>query len=268
MSSEEGAKYHVPAAAKTLKILETLANIGRPVTLQHLTDCTGLPKSSVFAILSTLESLRYVERDATSAYRLGVRALQLGAAATQTTNLSQLFHEAARRVVKECGETVQLSILQQTDVIYVAREDGSQPVQLAAQIGGHLPAYATASGKTMLAALPEESLDALFSGRQLPTLTSRTISSLSELRAELQYVRERGWSHDNQEVSEGLECFAAPVYDRTGRVVAAVSVSFLSARAKPEHSQRILAAVQRASKEISERMGWQVTPGNNHGYAV
>ena len=120
MPLDERSKYHVPAAAKTLQILETLAHAKEPVSLQYLTEQTGLPKSSVFAILSTLETLRYVERDASSLFALGLKALQLGAAATQTTNLSQLFHDVARKTVKECGETVQLSILEQTEVIYVA----------------------------------------------------------------------------------------------------------------------------------------------------
>jgi DNA-binding IclR family transcriptional regulator len=259
MPLDERSKYHVPAAAKSLQILETLAHAKEPVSLQYLTEQTGLPKSSVFAILSTLETLRYVERDASSLFALGLKALQLGAAATQTTNLSQLFHDVARKTVKECGETVQLTILEQTEVIYVAREDGTQPVQLASNIGGRLPAYATASGKALLATLPEGSLDALFSGRPLPSLTARTISSLNELKADLRLVRERGYAHDNQEVSEGLECFAGAIFDRTGRGVAAISVSFLSARAKPEHSEHILASVKKAAQEISERMGWQAT---------
>jgi DNA-binding IclR family transcriptional regulator len=129
---------------------------------------------------------------------------------------------------------------------------------LASNIGGRLPAYATASGKALLATLPEGTLDTLFAGRSLPSLTAHTISSLDELRADLRLVCERGYAHDNQEVSEGLECFAGPIFDRTGRGVAAISISFLSARAKPEHSEHILASVKKAAQEISERMGWQV----------
>ncbi len=257
MPSKEHPKYYVPATAKTLQIMEALAMSKEPLSLQDLTEHTGLPKSSIFAILATLETLQYVERDALNMFRLGLRTLQLGAAATETTNLSQLFHETARKIINECGETVQLTILEQTEVIYVAREDGTQPVQLASNIGGRLPAYATAAGKALLAALPVESLNALFSGRSLPTLTPHTISSLKELKEELRRVAERGYAHDNQEVSEGLECYAAPLFDRTGRVIAAISVSFLSARAKPEHSQVILASVKKSAQEISERMGWR-----------
>lgn len=257
MPLEKRPKYYVPAAAKTLQILETLAQAREPVSLQDLTELTGLPKSSVFALLSTLETLRYVERNAAGLFCLGLKALQLSAAATQTTNLSQLFHDVARKTVRECGETVQLSILEQNEVIYVAREDGTRPVQLASNIGGRLPAYATASGKALLATLPEGSVDALFSGRPFPSLTAHTISSLNELKTELRLVCERGYAHDNQEVSEGLECFAAPIFDRTGRGVAAVSVSFLSARARPEHDQYIMTLVKEAAQEISERMGWQ-----------
>lgn len=249
-------KYYVPAVAKTLQILEAVAASERSVTLPSLTEQTHLPKSSIYCILVTLEMHQYVERDAANAYRLGLKALQLGAAAAQTTNLSSFFHEAARKIVRNCGETVQLTILDQTEVIYVAREDGTQPVQLASNIGGRLPAYATASGKALLATLPKASLDALFAGRPLPKLTEHTIGSLSQLRAELSLVHEQGYAHDDQETSEGLECFAAPIYDRAGQVPAAVSVSFLSARATPERCDNILTSVKTAAREISERMGW------------
>ncbi len=263
MGLTKRSKYYVPAVAKTIAILEALAASNGPVTLQTLTENTHLPKSSVFSILVTLEMHQYVERDATNTYRLGLKALQIGAAATQTANVSQLFHEAARKIVKACGETAQLTILDQTDVIYVAREDGTQPVQLASNIGGRLPAYATASGKTLLAALPPESLDRLFAGRSLPTLTARTINSFSQLKEELRRVREFGYAHDNQETSNGLECLAAPIFDRNGQVVAAISASFLSARSNPDHFQRVLQLVKSAAFEISTHMGWRATDVNH-----
>lgn len=259
MPLKKRPQYFVPAVAKTLQILEVLAATKEPVTLPSLTEQTHLPKSSIYSILATLEMHQYIERDSANTFRLGLRALQLGAAATLTTNLSQLFHEAARKIVKECGETVQLTILDQTEVIYVAREDGTQPVQLATNIGGRLPAYATASGKALLSALPNVSLEALFTGRSLPKLTERTISSLRQLEAELSVVRERGYAHDDQETSEGLECMAAPIFDRTGQVIAAISVSFLSARATQERCENILASVQKAAHEISDRMGWNAS---------
>ncbi len=262
MASTKRSKYYVPAVAKTIAILEALAGSDNPVTLQALTEHTGLPKSSVYAILATLEMHQYVERDAANTYRLGLKALQIGAAATQTANVSQLFHQAARRIVKTCGETAQLTILDQTEVIYVAREDGTQPVQLASNIGGRLPAYATASGKTLLAALPTEALDQLFAGRSLPTLTARTINSLGQLKRDLQHIREVGYAHDNQETSDGLECVAAPIFDRNGQVVAAISCSFLSARSNPEYFQRILQLVKTAAYEISTHMGWRAPNGN------
>ena len=263
MALKKNSKYYVPAAAKTLQILEALAVFEKPLTLQELTEHTGLPKSSIHSILATLETLRYVERDAANTFRLGPKAVQIGAAAKRTTNLSQLFHQTARKMVEECGETVQLTILDQTEVIYVAREDGTQPVQLASNIGGRLPAYATASGKVLLAALPDESLDALYARRPLPTLTARTLSSLNQLKPELQLVRERGYAHDDQETSEGLECFAAPIYDRTGQVAAGISISFLSARATPEHVQHIIALVRRGAQSISEQMGGRVPATQN-----
>ncbi len=249
-------KYYVPAVAKTLRVLETLAGADSPATLQSLTHETRLPKSSIYAILATLEMHQYVERDSNNAFRLGPRALHIGTA-RQTTNLSQLFHTEAHRIVEECGETVQMAILDQTEVIYIAREDGNQPVQLVSQIGKRLPAYATALGKALLATLPGAYVDALFAGRSFATLTPGTINSLGQLKNELDCVRERGYAHDNQESAVGLECLAAPILNHTGQAVAALSISFLSARASPEHFQHILQLVQAAARDMSSRMGWR-----------
>jgi DNA-binding IclR family transcriptional regulator len=257
MPSKKTPKYFVPAAAKTLQILEALAAFDKPATLQGLIEYTGLPKSSIYVILATLETLRYVERDAANTFRLGPKAIQFGAAATQSANLSQLFHQAARKIVEECGETVQLAILDQTEVIYVAREDGTRQVQLVSRIGRRLPAHATGLGKAMLATLPDESFNSLFAHRQLTTLTPHTITSVSQLKGELNLVRERGYAHDNQESAEGLQCLAAPIYDHTGQAIAAISVSFLSARATPEHFHCILTSVKSAAQEISTGMGWR-----------
>lgn len=255
MPLEKNPKYFVPAAAKTIQILEALSETEKPVSLQELVEETGLPKSSAYVILSTLESLRYVERDSAGLFRLGPKAVQIGAAATQNTNLSQHFHRAARRIVEECGETVQLAILDQTEVIYVAREDGNRPVQLVSNVGRRLPAHATGLGKALLAALPEEYLDALYARRQLTALTPHTISSLPQLKVELVRIRQQGYAHDNEESAEGLQCLASPVYDHSGQAVAAISVSFLSARLHPDHFECILDSVLRAARDISERMG-------------
>jgi len=265
MVSKNQPKYFAPAAAKTVQILEALVELDKPVTLQDLIEYTDLPKSSVYVILATLESLRYVERDTTKMFRLGPKAIQIGAAAIQKTNLSQHFHQIARRIVEECGETVQLAILDQTEVIYIAREDGTRQVQLVSNVGRRLPAHATGLGKALLATLPNGDIDALYAGRQLPILTAHTIKTLDQLKEELDRVRELGYAHDNQESSEGLQCLAAPIYDYTGHAVAAISVSFLTVRASPEHFQCILDSVKRAARDISERMGGSVpaTKGNS-----
>ncbi len=255
MPADKNPKYYVPAAAKTVQILEALAETEKPVSLQELTERTGLPKSSVYVILATLKSLRYVERDEAGMFQLGPKAVQIGAAATQNTNLSQQFHQAARRIVDECGETVQLAILDQTEVIYVAREDGNQPVQLVSNVGRRLPAHATGLGKALLASLPEDYLDALYARRQLSVLTPNTISTLNQLKADLELTRQRGYALDDQESAEGLQCLAAPIYDHTGHAVAAISVSFLAARTNQDHFQCILESVRRAAKNITERMG-------------
>jgi IclR family transcriptional regulator, KDG regulon repressor len=255
MMPKKTPKYFVPGTAKTLQILEALAILGKPVTLQRLTEYTGLPKSSIFSILVTLELLRYIERDSDNKFNLGPKSVQFGAAALQSTNLSLIFHQYARKIVEECGETVQLAILDRSEVIYIAREDGTREVQLVSHIGRRLPAHATAIGKAMLSILPDEIIDEFYDSQNLPGLTANTIRSVDQLKTELDRIRKQGYALDNEETSEGLQCLGAPIIDKTGKAIAGISVPFLSARATPEHYNCILTALKRSAKEISERMG-------------
>ena len=105
---------------------------------------------------------------------------------------------------------------------------------------------------------PDGYINTLYSGRQLTVLTPNTIRTLNQLKAELNRIREFGYAHDNQEYAEGLQCLAAPIYDRTDQAVASISASFLSARANPDHFQCIADSVKRAAKDISEWMGGRI----------
>lgn len=255
MRSNQRTPYRVPAVLKALLILEELAASDAPRSLKDLSARTCLPKSTVYAILATLEARRYVERDPAGAVRLGLKAFEVGSAYTRDISLTEAFHQTARRLVAESGETIQLAILDGADVVYIAREDGTQPVRLFSFVGKRLPAHATALGKVLLAALLDPSLDSLLSERPLRKLTARTISSIHKLKSELATVRERGYAHDDEETADGLQCLAAPIFDHACQVRAAMSISVPTARMDPPRFARNLHLIQDGAREVSERLG-------------
>jgi IclR family acetate operon transcriptional repressor len=140
------------------------------------------------------------------------------------------------RVRDALNETVQLAVLDHDDVIYVAKMESSRPLTLASSVGSRLPAYATGIGKAMLAALADETVQALYPAA-LARFTSHTAKTLAELTADLRETRRRGYALDRGEYSEDVRCVAIPILGEGNTLVAGLSVSVPQARFDPRFSQ-------------------------------
>ncbi|MCS7246494.1 MAG: IclR family transcriptional regulator, partial [Thermomicrobium sp.] len=164
--------------------------------------------------------------------------------------------EIARPLARELGETIQLAVLQGREVLYVGKQEGTQWVRLASEVGTRLPAHATSLGKCLLAWLPPQELDQLLASGPLVALTPRTITDPEALRAELALVRAQGYALDRGETLPDVWCFGAPVRDANGSVVAALSISVPVTRISPTRAEELATTVQRAARELSHRLGY------------
>jgi IclR family pca regulon transcriptional regulator len=168
-------------------------------------------------------------------------------------------------LVQEVNESSSVSVLDRGDVVYVARVPTSRIMTVAISVGTRFPAYATSMGRVLLAGLSDEDLDAYLAGVTLDKLTPRTVLSSSALRNEVMRVRAQGWALVDQELEEGLRAVAAPIRDRSGRVVAAVNVSAHAARTSLEAVRRdlippLVAAAARISADLP---AGRATPSRN-----
>ncbi len=252
----------VKSAARGLDVLELLAANPDGLTLSEICAALSIPKSSAHSLLGTLLGRDYLmqgKRDRT--YRLGPRLFEMGSAYLRGIDLVHDGQEVIRAVAAECGETAHLAILDGQDVVYVAKEEGTSPVRMVSAVGKRFPAYGTGVGKMLLSALsPAELAQRYPLDRPLPSLTSSTITDPVALRAELARTRERGYALDREESTEGLSCVAAPVYDGSGKVVAAMSISVPSMRYTPDRQAELLALVRRGAQRLSLRLGhWDGT---------
>lgn len=246
-----------PAVQRALAVLELLARNGSGLTLSELGRALGQAKSSLHVVLATLEDAGFVVRDTDSKrYTLGPQILALSAAYARQSDLLRSFYDIASPLARELGETVQMAVLQGRQVLYVAKQEGTQWVRLASEVGTLLPAHATALGKCLLAGLSDPELDRLFAGVELERLTERTIATLDALKAELAEVRVRGYAVDRGETLVDVTCFGAPIRDAAGSVVAAVSISVPMSRVTPERVSQLIDAVRRAAHTLSRRLGW------------
>lgn len=256
LADDAGAESEslAPAVTRAGAILDLLAeNAGEAAGPSELARRLGLPKSSIANICNALADIGLVRRIGTG-FALGRKLAELGGAYLASVDQVQEFYEAAQLLPTGSEETVQLAILDGLEMTYLARHDGRQPVRLTSQIGRRLPATVTATGKAALASLAMDDLDERLAGvRDLPTLTPNSIGTVEALRADLDAVRERGYSMDDEETVEGVVCFGVMIPGRRpGEGPYAASITLLKARATDERVPLLIDDLHRLADRLSD----------------
>jgi len=246
-----------------MQMLQQLAADAEGRTLGELCRLLGMPKSTAFGILSTLQSGDFVRRDAASErYRLSYKMLEIGGAYAQSLDLVQEFLAIAREIVATLPESVHLAILDGREVLHISELDSRQSLRMLSYTGSRLPANCTALGKVLLAALDDAELEERFGSQPLTRLTDASIGTFARLREEIQLVRLMGYARDLEEVTPGIHCVAAPIYGSHGTAIAAMSVSFLGHNVDEARLAQIVVAVREGALQLSRALGYRggVTP--------
>ncbi|HZH55567.1 MAG TPA: IclR family transcriptional regulator [Burkholderiaceae bacterium] len=238
------------------KILDLIAASAVPLSLADMVRELQLPKSTLHGLCGTLQQLGLITRLESGLVTLGPHVMIWANAFLARIDLTQEFFASwdDMRVLPE--ETITLSVRDGCDVVYLACRNGSRPLGFTFRAGMRLPSVYTATGKAMLSTLPPEQVRRLLSGDWPKPHTSNGPRSIDELLAELEAVRERGYSIDQQEVSEGMHCFGAPVFDsRASEAVAGVAVSIQSDSLDETLQESAGQAMRRLANRLSERLG-------------
>jgi len=242
-----------PAVTRAAVILDLLAeNGGAPAGPSELARRLGLPKSSIANICAALADAGLARRVGTG-FALGRKMAELGGAYLASVDHVREFYDACHELEVGSEETIQLAVLDGTEMTYLARHDGRQPVRLTSQIGRRLPASVTATGKAALAMLDPDDVARRFDGVELPAFTRRSLSTIEALLADLDVVRRRGYAMDDEETVEGIVCFgiAIPARQR-GEGPYAASMTLLKARATFERVPALIADLHRLADRLSD----------------
>lgn len=214
----------VKVLSRAIAVLFAFSPQRQNLTLSDLSELLSINKPSLLRILRVLEDEKLLLRSEYT-YTLGPKVLTLGNA--YLTKLST--HEVARRhlasLATRCGQTVNLAMLDHSEVVYLAILHAQTEVGIQGEVGGRHPAHATSLGKVLLADKSGDELRLLYETNELAALTEMTITSREILIDHLSQVRERGYALDEQERSVGVRCIAAPIRDHTGAVIMAASVA-------------------------------------------
>ncbi|RZL10487.1 MAG: IclR family transcriptional regulator [Rubrivivax sp.] len=248
-----------PAVGRAARILDLVARSARPLSMSELGRDTGLPKSSLHGLCETLVNLRLLRRADNGAMSMGPHVMTWANAFLAHTNILQEFYAAWQDSGLFTTETITLSVLDGRDVVYIACQNGSRPLDVTFRNGMRLPAPFTATGKAMLSTLPDAEVHALLGDVPWPSLlTRRSVGSFEALLPELAGCRANGYSIDDAQVRDGMHCFGAAVFDASSqqRAVAGLAVSFLAVDLdKPDKAQEIGRDIRTLADRLSTRLG-------------
>ena len=246
-----------PALRRAVQVLDLVGGAGEPMTAADIARELSIPKSTAHGLIGAMVEMDLLARATDGRYRLGSRLMRWANGFLSQTSLVGEF----QRLFADGGElgahTVTLSILEGRDVVYIACRNNGEPLGVTFRIGMHLPAPYTATGKALLAGMPESEFDRLFAapGDWPKPLTARGVAGPEALRGELETVRARGYSIDDGQVREGMICVGAAIHDHTGRVVAGLAVSLTRGEATDPMLEKLGADIRAAAAALSHRLG-------------
>ncbi|MFB1298210.1 IclR family transcriptional regulator [Mycobacterium sp. pW049] len=245
----------VQSVDRALTVLEIVASLGQAGVTEIAAEL-GVHKSTVSRLIAVLEARGYVERvSERGKYRLGFAIPRLAHVAGGQSDLVKLGQAACDMLSVDAGETTNLAVLDQDRIVNIVESIGPAEITLRTWVGQSCPAYATSSGKVLLAGLDPNDVRSRVPV-PITVFTDRTVRSVADLQDELSVVRERGWASVSEELEVGLNAVAAPVYGAHAQVVAALSVSGPAYRLAPERFEEVAKQTIAAADEISHRLGW------------
>ena len=248
---------NAPAAGHALDVLDHLARRGEPVAAAALARDLGLPRSSVYHLLAVLVERGYVRHlPEERRYGLGIAAYELGSAYQRQAPLQRMARGVMDRLVDRTGHNAHLAVLHGRDVLYVIEQRAPGRPLLVTDVGVRLPAVLTASGLAMLAQLPPAQVRALFPDRTaLVQRDGRGPTSTTQLRSQLQAVRQRGHAVEDGLVTAGLGSVAVSVPDHNDYPVAGIAVTYPQSDVDEETTRRLVHEVRQAAAALSARLG-------------
>lgn len=233
--------------------------------MTQIAEQVGLYKSTVHRLLATLEGKRFVERDPnTGIYRPGIRLLQMAYLTLEHNDLHKLAAPFLLNLWEQQHETVDLAVLDNTDVVYLDVLESPQRVKLAAAIGQRLPAHATASGKAILAFMPEKAVQRILKDG-MSQFTQHTLCSPEALFENLRHIREQGFALSLEEYEEGINAVAAPILDPNNQPIAAVAVAGPAYRFNREQMIKIAPLVLATARDIAQEAEMAAHPQKKTG---
>lgn len=252
MQPETNPGLFVQSFARGLDVIEAFGQ-APTMTLTEVAEATGLSRATVRRFLHTLVTLGYMRANDKN-FQLTPKIMNLGFAYLASQPLVELVDPVLANLSKQLGQSTSVSVLDNTDVVYIARQETTSIMRMNITVGTRFPAYATSMGRILLAGLSDDALEAYFARADLTEVTDYTLTDPSGLRAELARIREQGYAVVTEELDVGLASIAVPIRNRAGTTVAAMNTSVAVTRHMPDDLTELLPPLQAAADEVSNAL--------------
>jgi IclR family pca regulon transcriptional regulator len=246
--SKKHENYFMQSLAKGIQVLETVADASRPMSLTEISRKTDLNIATTTRCCHTLQSLGFLQRDRQRHFHLTPKVLKFGYAKVSRIGWLKAAQYRMKTLSENIGETVNLSVLDGNEILYVARIKTVKILPFDLHIGSKLPLHCTSMGKVLAAYAPPDRIRKIIDSLDWEALTHRTITDKSAFEKELAQVKENGYAINDEELSIGLRSVAAPVLDEDGWGLAALNIAVPTQRASRRQLEMELAklAIQTA----------------------
>jgi IclR family transcriptional regulator, KDG regulon repressor len=247
----------VQSVDRALELLEVVVRAESAISLSDVSARVRLHKPTAHRLLQALSKHGLIKQDPdTRGYQAGLKLFELSSDVLSRMELRRQALPELTELCRRANETVHLAVLDDGDVIYIDKEETQQTIRMFSAIGKRGPAHCTGVGKVLLAYLSPDDLRRIIATKGLKRYTSRTITSPTLLRRELDAIRERGYAIDNAEHEEEIRCAACPIRNHGGTVIAAVSLTAPVMRMSRERIDEIAPLVREYADRISSKMGY------------
>jgi IclR family transcriptional regulator, acetate operon repressor len=253
----EKIRRTIQSVDRALDVLEVLGRARSELSLSEIAAQAGLNLATCHHLLSTLAKRGYVGQNPRGRnYFLGTRILELSSSRVRQFNLVDTVMPALRQLNQETRESVHLAVMQGHDLVTLAKLDSFHPIRVGTDaVGKANAAHATATGKAILAWLPETEIARVVAEKGLTRFTEHTITDLAELIENLRLVRRNGFAIDREEFQPGVTCVGTAIRDHLGAVIGSISCSMPEMRTTDEQLEKVTSAVRHCATALSEKLG-------------
>lgn len=248
----ENVVKSVDRALDIVKLISSYKSMGVTEIAREI----GINKSAVHRILSTLVKHGFIEKDTnTNHYKLGYTFLEIGSQLLESIDLRSEAQPFLKELEALTNEVIHLVVYDQGEVVYIEKLEGNETLRMHSQVGRRAPMHCSGVGKAILAYLPRQMISDILDEKGMPAHTSETITDKDAMFAELEKVKQQGYSLDLEENENGITCIAAPIFNHKKEIAAALSISGPTMRMTEGRLDDLKEKITEASRKISARLG-------------